>query len=259
MVDRGAIAVSGQSDGGVTALAVAYDPVYPRPSRGCRRHPVGRADPRAAPPRARRCWPRREPPTPSTCRATPTRSSASPTAPSSCCGSSARPISPPYTDEEPQLSIVERVTDRLPRSLPEGSARRDHADAPGREPSRGGCAGGAALTPIGSMQHGAAAHDEPARRRRRADAGHVECGGRRTAVIVARPPNGTSGATTSSPSCGRDGGVHGRRDAEQRGRALQRRAAPAEATGVTDCRIGSAVRRSASVTTALAGQPVAAA
>ena len=44
-------------------------------------------------------------------------------------------------------------------------------------------------------------------------------------VTVARPPNGTFGATTSAPFTGRDRRVDARGDAEQRRRPAQRRAA----------------------------------
>ena len=82
------IAVSGQSDGGETALAMAYDRRLPRPPGPRRGDSLRRPAPghRPAVPgaRARPCSPPRGPPTRSTCRPTPTPSSTPRRAPSTC-------------------------------------------------------------------------------------------------------------------------------------------------------------------------------
>ena len=80
LIDRRRIGVSGQSDGGETALAVAY---YVRSLTGVNapRYPLRRQDPRAVgfsfPAPTRHCWRPRAPPTRSTRPCSPARSSMS--------------------------------------------------------------------------------------------------------------------------------------------------------------------------------------
>src|SRR6202012_4834172 len=75
--------------------------------------------------------------------------------------------------------------------------------------------------------------------------------GSENTVTVARPPKGTSGATTSLPSCAET--VASTVALSPRKVAVPRRVRrpPEDATGVTDCRNGAAARRSDSLTVAL--------
>ena len=79
LLDPKQIAVAGQSDGGDTALAVAYNRYYRDPRVGAAVILSGAELPASVGSRfhreARRCWPRRVPPTPSTHRASPACSS----------------------------------------------------------------------------------------------------------------------------------------------------------------------------------------